>query len=169
MLFFWLLSLEPPLHYPFISHFVYVCTLINMMVFDFKNKYLNIIMISSIPNVLITMVAFQIADAYFSIVVWGYSYLDHTIRNINIHGVPFVLAIYVIRTQKEFSFTWNEYKTILIIYILWCYFLDYRYTDVVYGFPYKWYLFGNIVWDTVFVHYFLKSRKKKLSLMEKNI
>jgi hypothetical protein len=114
------------------------------------------------PTEIITLVAFQIADTIFSFTVLGYYILEHMIRNFTLHGVPFALSYYIMRTQKGELFDWNIYKNVSIVFILWCYFLDYRYTDPIYAYPYKWYMFGCLIWNTVFVYFLIKSRKKKL-------
>jgi len=159
--FLWLISLEPLIHITFISHFIYICSLINMMIFNFKNKHLTTLMISTMPTNVITLVAFQIADIYYSLTVLGYYILEHMIRNFILHGIPPILAYYIIRIQKGKIFNWEIYKNVIIVFILWCYFMDYRYTDVIYAYPYMWFMFGDLIWNTTFVYFFLKSREKK--------
>ncbi len=140
-----------------------------MMIFDFKNKHINCLIISSMPFNIIILVGFQIADIYYSLTVLGYYILEHAIRNFILHGVPFILGYYIIHIKKGEIFNWEIYKNILIVFILWCYFLDYRYTDPVYSFIYMWFLFGSLIWDTTFVYFFLKSREKKTLRIQNNI
>lgn len=164
VIFVWLIAIEPIRNLTFISHFVFLCSIVDMMVFDFKNKYLNIFLVINIPSNLFIIFAFQIADTIYSFSVFGYGFIDHLIRNIVLHGMPLFAGFYIIRTQKDFIFTWSEYKTLLIVYILWCYFFDYRYTDIVYAFIYGWYMVGNVIWKTLFTYYFLRSRNRKLNI-----
>jgi len=147
-------------YYTIISHFLFVCAAINLGFFDFKNKYLSAITVYALPTEIFTLIGQQIGMIIeiSTGIITPLVFAIVSINNWIIHGVPFIMGIYIARNTERELTDWKLFELYLIIYILWCYILDFRYTDTLLIFQFQIYLLSAVIWSTIFFYYYRKAK-----------
>jgi len=132
-----------------------------MMVFDFNNRHLTALLVIMIPNQLISIIGQQIGIIVLALTNSYYQthLLRLTYHNFIIHGVPLLLGCYNLIIKKNEGVSWNLFRKVIIIYALWCYVLDFRYTNPETVFLFNLYLFIVISLSLGFT-YFLNKKPK---------
>lgn len=157
-------------NYGFSSYFIYITSVISMLVFSFNNKHLTAFSIIMMPTELFT--TFYLQSFNFNFLLsneWSFfTFLDASISNLVIHFIPFFIGAYAVQSRDGGLLDWNLYRVIIIIYFMWCYFIDYRFTDPLLSSQFQWYFFGFLIWSTVYAYVYIWKINKSL-LIPSNI
>ncbi len=152
----------PAENYLFSSYFIYVTAVISLLVFDFKNSHLTAFSIIMMPTELFTTGYLQYLNFNFYFTLeWDFiQLLDASIDNFAIHALPFLIGLYAIKTREGGLINWNLFRDVIMIYFLWCYFLDFRFTAPEFSRDFQWYMFGFLIWSTIFAYFYIRKINK---------